>query len=479
MAETLEPRESNTSQAIFVGFAGFSFVLLSLTLFYFKTFFFYFDAGGYPAPLIVAVSVTLLLFAGAAANDFLITRQGGIFLETVSAIGGVVAPVAYFLSDFNVVFLPIIAFGTVSALFMWGSYLASQKHQLLLFVTAVAFVFAGVFSVLVLELSLITVAIAVAVLYLLAWICSLYVKGNLAGGLTLESSAHSRARRAIDGGNRFTLITIGFLLGVSLMILCKIDLGLQTTIFTFSGSVTVAGFAVLLLRSRFQRTFEDVARRSLGVAAALCLVPLPFVPSFWQIICMSVLLFVIILNFIILIDAVAETARFNMISPVWITGIEGGICALGGLCGLLVFWGSLQCLEYTEALILASVSSVIICSFMQIFIENQAYPFLENAIDDGTSVRVKEVEKTEHYAGRGGAGWREKLDVVTERYELSPRQREVMELLAKGRDAKYIMQHFYISRSTTKTHIYNLYKKLEVHSRQEMLDLIEHTEINR
>ena len=65
---------------------------------------------------------------------------------------------------------------------------------------------------------------------------------------------------------------------------------------------------------------------------------------------------------------------------------------------------------------------------------------------------------------------------MCEKYRLSPREREVLRILLKGRDAKYIMDTFYISQSTAKTHIYNIYRKLDVHSRQELLDLVDETE---
>lgn len=49
--------------------------------------------------------------------------------------------------------------------------------------------------------------------------------------------------------------------------------------------------------------------------------------------------------------------------------------------------------------------------------------------------------------------------------------------MLKGRDAKYITDTFYISQSTAKTHIYNIYRKFGIHSRQELLDFIEDIEV--
>jgi DNA-binding CsgD family transcriptional regulator len=67
-----------------------------------------------------------------------------------------------------------------------------------------------------------------------------------------------------------------------------------------------------------------------------------------------------------------------------------------------------------------------------------------------------------------------KCEQVAMRYGLSARQREVLVLLAKGRNAEYIEKKFVISNHTAKAHIYNIYKKLGIHSQQDLIDLVEH-----
>ena len=55
--------------------------------------------------------------------------------------------------------------------------------------------------------------------------------------------------------------------------------------------------------------------------------------------------------------------------------------------------------------------------------------------------------------------------------------KEIFGYLAKGRDAKFLENHLCISYSTAKSHIYSIYIKLDIHSRQEIIDLIESIEI--
>lgn len=46
-------------------------------------------------------------------------------------------------------------------------------------------------------------------------------------------------------------------------------------------------------------------------------------------------------------------------------------------------------------------------------------------------------------------------------------------LLAKGRGIEHIQNKLYISGHTVKTHTYNIYKKMGISSREELLDAIE------
>ena len=62
---------------------------------------------------------------------------------------------------------------------------------------------------------------------------------------------------------------------------------------------------------------------------------------------------------------------------------------------------------------------------------------------------------------------------VADQYHLTPRETDVLRILAKGRNAAYIAQELWISTLTAKTHIANIYRKLGVHSLQDLLDVVE------
>ncbi len=58
-------------------------------------------------------------------------------------------------------------------------------------------------------------------------------------------------------------------------------------------------------------------------------------------------------------------------------------------------------------------------------------------------------------------------------YGLTAREREVFSLLARGRNAGSIQSKLYISNGTVRSHMNTIYRKIGVHSQQELIDLVE------
>ena len=66
-----------------------------------------------------------------------------------------------------------------------------------------------------------------------------------------------------------------------------------------------------------------------------------------------------------------------------------------------------------------------------------------------------------------------RCDLFAARTGLTAREREVLELLMRGRTGAYIAETLVISENTARGHVRRLYTKLGVHSRQELIDLVE------
>ena len=65
-----------------------------------------------------------------------------------------------------------------------------------------------------------------------------------------------------------------------------------------------------------------------------------------------------------------------------------------------------------------------------------------------------------------------RVAILAREHKLTPRETEVFGLLAHGRSIPYVRDALIISRDTAATHAKHIYAKLDVHSRQELIDLV-------
>lgn len=91
------------------------------------------------------------------------------------------------------------------------------------------------------------------------------------------------------------------------------------------------------------------------------------------------------------------------------------------------------------------------------------------------SFLIMQRQETRREAGEAAAaeavraGLEERCAAVAARFDLTPREREILVLLAQNYRAPYIAEKLVVSQSTVKTHMRNLYGKLDVHSQAELL----------
>lgn len=69
--------------------------------------------------------------------------------------------------------------------------------------------------------------------------------------------------------------------------------------------------------------------------------------------------------------------------------------------------------------------------------------------------------------------FRRQCEHLAKRSSVSNREMEVLMLVAKGRSASRIANDLSVSLATVNSHIHHIYQKLGIHSRQELIDLIE------
>ena len=61
---------------------------------------------------------------------------------------------------------------------------------------------------------------------------------------------------------------------------------------------------------------------------------------------------------------------------------------------------------------------------------------------------------------------------VSKAYKLSPRESEILVLLAQGRTRTYIQEELVLAENTVKSHVAHIYTKLGVRDRQDMIDIV-------
>lgn len=75
--------------------------------------------------------------------------------------------------------------------------------------------------------------------------------------------------------------------------------------------------------------------------------------------------------------------------------------------------------------------------------------------------------------GLGPASIEDRCEQVAATYGLTPRETQVLSLLARGRDAGFICDELGVSRNTVNVHRKGVFAKLGVHSQQEFLSVVE------
>lgn len=102
----------------------------------------------------------------------------------------------------------------------------------------------------------------------------------------------------------------------------------------------------------------------------------------------------------------------------------------------------------------------------------QAMDFSRSIFTEGSDA-TPPAEDTPAARGR----FRQRCEVIANTYLLSRRESDVMYYLARGYKSSHIQQQLYISEGTAKTHIRHIYRKLNIHSQQDLIHLIDEVEL--
>lgn len=137
-------------------------------------------------------------------------------------------------------------------------------------------------------------------------------------------------------------------------------------------------------------------------------------------------------------------------------GATLGTCA--GFFANRLIWEPLSSSEASLVITTALLALTLALVYLTAFTENDA---------DGIA-RLYPSKRRERF--------RSKCQQVADRFGLSERELEVMTLLGRGNNAEHIASTLFISYNTVTTHRKHIYQKLDIHSQQDLITLLDATE---
>lgn len=165
------------------------------------------------------------------------------------------------------------------------------------------------------------------------------------------------------------------------------------------------------------------------------------------------------------------------ISPLIVFGFGRGAfmlgSALGWLLGVYVL-PQVAAGETAFAFYMICAGVVLVLSF--VLFSERDFERLFSPIDENElsfenlmDVDLRERKKSEDRRGFFTSA----LDQLAEKHGLSAREAEVFRYLAMGRGSDYIADRLNVSWNTARSHTHNIYVKLGVHSRQDLIDVVD------
>lgn len=260
-------------------------------------------------------------------------------------------------------------------------------------------------------------------------------------------------------------------------------------------AVAAASAALLYDSVGRNRLTEPISMKYFLPFSAVVALPMMFVPPEWRVLFLILLLCGSLLPITCSLAAICCHISLFGLHPIRSFSFGRFWCVSGVLIGWLIAYigmadGALPGFDQSLRIPVCVVFFILLVIFSASFVMTQDnYPTRsdpEGSADiqsEGSScnavVSSPEEEEGEEKSEKEKPGkFFLQCEVIAKQYGLSARQREVLGMLARGRNAGYITEKLIISAHTAKAHIYNIYQKTGVHSRQELMDLVENADIS-
>jgi DNA-binding CsgD family transcriptional regulator len=221
--------------------------------------------------------------------------------------------------------------------------------------------------------------------------------------------------------------------------------------------LVVPGSIFLFSRFAFKKTLRfDRLEGWLFSIAVIALLLTPFVSSDIRVICVLVILFAYnsfsLLAIGLLLKISGEVRPLSIIIFVSNRAAEWAGLTIGWLIGYFI----MQTNSLNESLLLLAV---IILLTVFIIARNL--------------IQTSKTSAAERASSKDATPWKDRIAGFGDAYKLSPKEKEVVAYLARGRTSAYIGEQLFLSQNTIKSHTYRIYQKTGIHSQQELIEMIE------
>ena len=406
-----------------------------------------------------------MLLAGCLLSNAFSTRKGTMVLALMALLFGSCAPMASFVQagvEAIVVSWALAGVGGGCLLLLAAPFLCSLGHKRLVLFASLGVAAGVVLFMGMMYLADFAKACAVAFAVMLSVGLFLSTKRLSFRHVPLVSAAESKERSRVSW--KSTAAVLGNSICMGFMLYCA---SFAITVAWRYGVLGLAAVAAAVVMAcdvdHDERLNEETQLKLFLPCAVLGFLPIPFFGSWGALAGCLVLVLVFCVQFITNLSAVSENVYLFKLSPVrsfsaWrLWNIVGILLGYGS--GFVAFdvFGREDGIASLAVLFVLLALLIVLATF---FYQNR-YPSPVPAEDD-------EERDDENRKGR----WMRKCEAFADQNDLSPREREILMMLAKGHDTEFMQDKLFISKSTIKSHTYNIYKKVDVHSRKELINLI-------
>jgi DNA-binding CsgD family transcriptional regulator len=417
--------------------------------------------------------------------------KGTRLLGVVVAVAALATLIALYLPSYpGTFYLSCIAWCIVgvgiAALFgLWSDLVAVQKSGTLRAYIALSLLLAAAQALWVMLLRDEVLQLFVFLIPLVSLVICYFLRRSsfLSKRMAHMNKKEAATKMTISWQSMLNTVAIGAIIGFSLSWLLHIKVSAVVIIAISALSCLIDGVVLIDINTR-KYFGENILMKVFPVTVLLGLLPMVFFDDTGRTLCAG---FVCAIGPLFAIQGLGgcfEHIVLHRQSPPNTSGY-GRLYSYLGICvGLLVGFAAFETGVFGENTSAIFIISIVVCAVVITLFamaENR-FPIDEKAEAELLFFQAEQIlkenpdatpEDIDRELMKGKRVWKMRCDRVAQHYDLSSRQIEVFRLLAKGRNAEYITEELVISPHTTKAHIYSIYQKLGVHSRQELISLIE------